>query len=227
VSRAFVSVSREISNPQSAQRARTASTGALKYLPQRGQARARFFTSSKSFRRSSSGTLKARAAREGDEPGRFEPHWIVALQPCSVCHSLVAPNATTCPSCGIPRTLSAPPTPAQQASYALPQQYVPPLAPSAWFAPQAQHQSVRLAHGGSDACPRCFEYLHSNRYTLLHLLIALCWFPVGFLIFAAPIKRCQRGQEYGLGRFIVTVCSWLAVATTILILFMLAALSRH
>ena len=141
----------------------------------------------------------------------------MALQPCRVCKAMIASAAPVCPQCGIRRT--AIPTTSQV-------QYVPPGAGSVYSQPPPYTQpqpSLRVSYAGADSCPRCFGQVHSNHFTFAHLLIAVCLFPLGLLVFLAPIKRCPCGHEYGVGRFIVSVCVWLAVATAILIALLVAA----
>ena len=81
---------------------------------------------------------------------------------------------------------------------------------------------VRIAHGGAGACPSCFGYVYANRYTWAHLFIGLCFFPPGFLVYVFPVRRCQCGNEYGFGRWVVSICTWIAVLVLALLILVLA-----
>jgi hypothetical protein len=130
---------------------------------------------------------------------------------------MIPAAASTCPSCGIRRSILANAAPVAPAP--------PPLAQAA-YTPSPQPIGVRLAHGGADACPHCFAYLFSNKYSWVHVLVSIFWFPLGLLILFAPIKRCQCGYEYGAGKLIETICMWLLIVSFAIFIIVLAVISR-
>jgi RNA polymerase subunit RPABC4/transcription elongation factor Spt4 len=138
-------------------------------------------------------------------------------QICSVCRSLIPEASLACPSCGIRRSNIV----TSAATYhAVVQQAYPQPAPTAHAILAPKFVT------GAEACPKCFGYSYGARFTWAHLLVAVVLFPVGLLMFLAPIKRCQCGAEYGVGRFIVSLCVWIAVFVAVCLLLGFAVFYR-
>jgi hypothetical protein len=131
---------------------------------------------------------------------------------CSTCGGSLAPSDARCGICGanvsgssIPPSVAARRAPTQ---LPLPVSEVRRSADTPLAANVQPHivqqRSVVVNSGG--ACPRCYTVgVSSNRYTIWHWLVAICWFPIGLLIFLAPVRRCVCGNEFGLGLIFVRI----------------------
>jgi hypothetical protein len=108
----------------------------------------------------------------------------------------------------------------QAMHYAQPPTFGMPASTGA--TPHGGMAQVRIAHGGGGACPHCFGYVYANRYTWAHLFIGICFFPIGFLVYVFPIRCCQCGNEYGFGRWVVSICTWVAVLVVALLILVFA-----
>jgi hypothetical protein len=93
----------------------------------------------------------------------------------------------------------------------------PPQAKRTVPTARATFQTARtpsLASGGG--CPSCFGGLYANTYTFWYVLLAFLTFPLGLLLFLAPIKRCSCGTSYGVGKAIL---NFVAIALAVIVAF--------
>jgi len=85
--------------------------------------------------------------------------------------------------------------------------------------------SMGLALKGA-VCPSCMSANYIQTYSVWHGILAICFFPIGLIGFAFPIKKCvQCHSQYGAGVQMTRVLGMISIVVFVIIVLAIIAAS--
>jgi|688.fasta_scaffold495285_2 hypothetical protein len=85
--------------------------------------------------------------------------------------------------------------------------------------------SMGIAFKGS-VCPSCMSANYIQTYSVWHGILAICFFPIGLIGFAFPIKKCvQCHSQYGAGLQMTRVLGMISIVIFVIVVLALIASS--
>ena len=84
-----------------------------------------------------------------------------------------------------------------------------------------------LAFKGS-VCPSCMSANYIQTYSVWHGVLAICFFPIGLIGFAFPIKKCVHcHNQYGAGLEMTRVLGRIALVIFVIIVIVVALIASN
>ena len=140
--------------------------------------------------------------------------------PCPACAELILPAAQVCRYCGRPVSRNAQGVLLDQPGhYNMPLRFEQQTSQSdgSPSGPLFTSSSSGIAFKGS-VCPTCKSADYTNTYSVWHGVLAICFFPIGLLGLAFPIKECVTCKApFGAGVELIKVMRVLAIMSLMFI----------
>lgn len=147
--------------------------------------------------------------------------------PCPSCAEPILPAAKVCRFCGRPVSANAPGALLDQPGhYNVPLRFEQQTHRSGTGSSGSQFTSSSsgIAFKGS-VCPTCRSADYTNTYSVWHGVLAICFFPIGLVGLAFPIKECVHCKApFGAGVELIKVMRVLGILSLLFVGIILLAI---